>query len=133
MPRLQMQGRAERERDSAKPQGMGAAIREMTIDGVPASKVFQPQSIEELAQMVSAERGAIAPLGACTQMEFGNPLRRLDCAVDLTRLSRITEYNPADLTIHVEAGLTLEQLHHALLENNQFLPLDPWNGPTATI
>src|SRR5687768_3864711 len=105
----------------------------MTIDGFPASKVLQPQSIEELAQMVSAERGGIAPLGACTQMEFGNPLRRLDCAVDLTRLSRITEYNPADLTIHVEAGLTLEQLHHALLENNQFLPLDPWNGPTATI
>src|SRR5205814_2892253 len=25
------------------------------------------------------------------------------------------------------------QLEHALLENNQFLPLDPWNGPAATI
>jgi glycolate oxidase FAD binding subunit len=40
---------------------------------------------------------------------------------------------PADLTIHVEAGVTLETLQHALLENNQFLPLDPWNGTTATI
>src|SRR6478609_2888933 len=48
-------------------------------------------------------------------------------------LSRITEYVPADLTVHVEAGVTLEQLQHTLVENNQFLPLDPWNGPTATM
>ena len=33
----------------------------------------------------------------------------------------------------MEAGVTLEQLQHSLLENNQFLPLDPWNGPTATM
>src|SRR4029079_16825992 len=64
---------------------------------------------------------------------FGNLLQRADCAIDLRGLSRITEYIPADLTIHVEPGVTLEQLQHALLENNQFLALDPWNGPTATI
>ena len=29
--------------------------------------------------------------------------------------------------------MTLGQLEHALLENNQFLPIDPWNGPGATI
>src|SRR5207253_6941669 len=80
-----------------------------------------------------AEKGAIVPVGARTQTHFGNPLRRADCAIDLSRLNRITEYNPADLTIHVEAGVTLGQLQHALLENNQFLPLDPWNGPGATV
>jgi len=83
--------------------------------------------------MISAEKGTILPLGARTQTDFGNPLRRVDCAIDLSRLHRITEYNPADLTIHVEAGVTLGQLQHALLENNQFLPLDPWNGPEATV
>jgi glycolate oxidase FAD binding subunit len=105
----------------------------LTIDSLPVPKTLRPESIEELAEIVSTERGAITPMGAGTQMAFGNPLRRLDCAIDLTRLSRITEYNPADLTIHVESGVTLEQLEHALLENNQFLPLDPWNGPAATI
>lgn len=83
--------------------------------------------------MVAADRGAIVPLGARTQIDYGNPLRRVDYGIDLTRLSRITEYNPADLTIHMEAGVTLEQLQNALLKNNQFLPLDPWNGPSATI
>jgi glycolate oxidase FAD binding subunit len=105
----------------------------LTIDGLPVPKVLQPESIKELAEIVSTEQGALTPLGARTQIEFGNPLRRLDFAVDLTRLSHITEYNPSDLTIHVEPGVTVQQLEHALLENNQFLPLDPWNGPSATM
>ena len=33
----------------------------------------------------------------------------------------------------MEAGITLGQLEHALLENNQSLPLNPWNGLKATI
>lgn len=105
----------------------------MTVDGVTPSKVARPESLDELSKVILGDKGAIVPLGAGTQLSFGNPLRRADCAVDLTRLSRITEYVPADLTIHVEAGVTLEQLQRTLLENKQFLPLDPWNGPTATI
>jgi glycolate oxidase FAD binding subunit len=35
--------------------------------------------------------------------------------------------------VHVQAGVTLGQLQQALIANNQFLPLDPWNGPSATI
>ncbi len=105
----------------------------MTIDGISPARTVRPQSIEELAELLTAEKGAILPVGAGTQTWFGNPLRRADCAVDLTSLSRITEYVPADLTIHVEGGVTLAQLQGALLENNQFLPLDPWNGPSATV
>src|SRR5437588_1607703 len=110
-----------------------ALTHALTIDGLSPGKVLQPGSVEELAQIISAEKGSVLPLGARTQTDFGNPLRRADCAIDVSRLRRITEYNPADLTIHVEAGVTLGQLQQALLENNQFLPLDPWNGPQATI
>jgi glycolate oxidase FAD binding subunit len=105
----------------------------LTIDELSPAKAVRPGSIEELSEFLSKENGAIVPLGAGTQLFFGNPLRRADCAVDLRSMSRITEYVPADLTIHVEAGVTLEQLQRTLLENNQFLPLDPWNGPSATI
>src|SRR5712671_4220151 len=72
-------------------------------------------------------------MGSGTQMHFGNPLRAADCVVDLSRLSHITTYVPAALTIHVEAGATLGQIHSALAGNKQVLPLDPWNGPSATI
>ena len=105
----------------------------MTIDGLSPAKTVRPNSTEELAEYLSAFKGAVVPMGAGTQMFFGNPLQRADCVVDLKSLSRITEYVPADLTIHVEAGVTLAKLEHTLLENNQFLPLDPWNGPHATV
>jgi glycolate oxidase FAD binding subunit len=105
----------------------------MTIDDVSPVRTIRPDTIDELSAALAAEKGAVVPLGACTETHFGNPLRRADCAIDLTRLSRITEYNPADLTIHAEAGVTLGQLQQTLLANSQFLPLDPWNGPSATI
>ena len=105
----------------------------MTIDELSPAKALRPGSIEELSELLIGEKGAVVPAGAATQMYFGNPLRRADCLVDTKALSRITEYVPADLTIHVEAGVTLEQLQRTLLENNQFLPLDPWCGPSATI
>src|SRR6185503_906005 len=81
----------------------------------------------------AAEKGAVVPIGAGTQLEFGNPLNRADCVVSLAKLNRITTYNPAELTIHVEAGVTLGTIQAALAENNQALLLDPWNGPDATI
>jgi glycolate oxidase FAD binding subunit len=94
---------------------------------------MRPQSIDELAEILAHEKGSAVPVGSSTQQNFGNPLRPFDFAVDLTKLDRITEYVPGDLTIHVEAGARLEDLARALSENNQFLPLDPFEGPDATI
>ena len=105
----------------------------MVIDGITPGRVVSPESIEELSQVIAAEKGALVPVGAGTQLEFGNPLQRADCAVSLAKLNRITTYNPAELTIHVEAGVTLGTIQSALAENKQALPLDPWNGPHATI
>jgi len=106
---------------------------ELTIDGVAPGRIVRPESVETLADAVRSEKGSIVAVGSRTQMHFGNPLRRADCAVDLTRLCHITTYNPAELTIHVEAGITLGEVQKSLAENNQVLPLDPWNGPDATI
>ena len=105
----------------------------MTVDGIVPAKIIRPESIEHLAESVANEAGALVPIGATTQTFFGNPLRRADCILDLTALSRITAYVPSDLTVHVEAGVRLGDLQKILLDNNQFLPLDPWNGPDATI
>jgi glycolate dehydrogenase FAD-binding subunit len=105
----------------------------LTIDGLSVLRVQRPDSIEDLSESLATEEGSVVPVGAATQTYFGNPLQQADLAIDLTRLSRITEYNPADLTIHVQAGVTLAELQHALLEHNQYLPINPWNGPAATI
>jgi glycolate oxidase FAD binding subunit len=105
----------------------------VTIDGIAAGRVVFPESLEQLSDCINAEKGSIVPVGAGTQLEYGNPLKSADCAVSLTKLNRITTYNPAELTIHVEAGATLQQIQSELTANNQTLPLDPWNGGSATI
>jgi len=104
----------------------------LTIDGLSPARVLQPGSIEELSEVMTSA-GSVVAVGAGTQQHFGNPLQRFDSAINLTKLNRITEYVPADLTIHVEAGVTLQTLAKTLADNNQFVPLDPWNGPAATI
>jgi glycolate oxidase FAD binding subunit len=103
------------------------------IDGVPAGKTVQPKTVAELSQCIREEKGTLVPMGAGTQLEFGNPLRGADTVLDLRGLSRITTYNPAELTIHVEAGTPLVEIQSALSANGQALPLDPWSGPQATI
>jgi len=105
----------------------------MILDGVSPNKTVYPETIQDLADAVASEKGSIVPLGAGGHMHFGNPLKSADCVIDLSRMSRITAYNPAEITIHVEAGVTLNQLHAALAEHNQTLPLDPWSGPGSTI
>jgi glycolate oxidase FAD binding subunit len=105
----------------------------VTVDGVTPGRIVSPESIEDLSQVIAAEKGSLVPLGAGTQLEFGNPLQSADCVVSLSKLNRITTYNPAELTIHVEAGVTIGAIQAALAENKQALPLDPWNGPSATI
>jgi glycolate oxidase FAD binding subunit len=105
----------------------------VTVDGISPGRIVSPETLEELSGFIASEKGSIVPIGAGTQLEFGNPLQSADCVVSLARLNRITTYNPAELTIHVEAGVTLNQIQQALAVNNQTLPLDPWNGGSATI
>ena len=105
----------------------------MTVDGISPGRMVSPETLDELSELIASQKGSIVPVGAGTQLEFGNPLQSADCVVSLARLNRITTYNPAELTIHVEAGATLDQIQKALAANNQTLPLDPWNGGSATI
>lgn len=105
----------------------------MTVDGISPGRIASPETLDELSDVIASHKGSLVPVGSGTQLEFGNPLQSADCVVSLARLNRITTYNPAELTIHVEAGVTLDQIQQALAANNQTLPLDPWNGGTATI
>ncbi len=54
-------------------------------------------------------------------------------AVDLRTLDRVTEYTPEDMTVTVEAGLTLADLQARLAQGGQWLPIDPPNPKHLTI
>jgi glycolate oxidase FAD binding subunit len=53
--------------------------------------------------------------------------------LSLARLDRILAHEPADLTLSVECGMTLDVLDAVLRPHRQFLPLDPARPHASTI
>lgn len=93
--------------------------------------VASPGSVEELAACVAVchtARVAVLPWGGGTKQGWGRPLTAERFVVLRTaRLDRVLIYEPDDLTISVEAGMTLQALTDELARNGQMLPLDaPW-------
>ena len=96
------------------------------VDGKKPGAAVRPSSREEIAEIVkfaAAENLAVIPTGARTKLGMGLPPRRYDVALDMTRLDRVIAYDPADLTLSVEAGHSLSKLLGVLGDHRQFLPL----------
>jgi glycolate oxidase FAD binding subunit len=106
------------------------------IDGIASTSGATPASREELAEVLHAADGrgqAVAPVGGGTQLDLGMPPARLDLVIETTRLNKVVEYEPADLTVTVEAGITFAELQTLLGAQGQFLALDPPAAPGATL
>jgi glycolate oxidase FAD binding subunit len=104
-----------------------------------------PAAIAEALALCSAEGWPVVPLGALT-WPVGLPTAasgatgsaaaassRPPVLLSTVRLDRITEHEPADLVIGVQAGLPLRRLDQALRASRQWLPLDPPAAIDATI
>ena len=106
------------------------------FDGVVPHAVARPSSREEviaLMRLASRDGLAVVPSGGRTAIGRGNPPERLDVLLSTCRLDRILEYEPADLTATVQAGVTLEQLNRRLGEEGQMVPWDSPNAHRATL
>ncbi|MGH7907126.1 MAG: FAD-binding oxidoreductase, partial [Candidatus Binataceae bacterium] len=73
-----------------------------------------------------------APLGAARTLAH---LRASPVAlgVSLRRMARIIAYEPEDMTVVAEAGLTLGALNDHMAARRQHLPLDPPDPPSITL
>jgi glycolate oxidase FAD binding subunit len=114
----------------------GVTSATLEIDGVAAASRVAPASREELAEALRAADAngeAVAAVGGGTQLGLGMPPARLDLVIETTRLDKIVEYEPADLTVTVDAGLRFAELQALLGEQGQFLALDPDAAPGATL
>ncbi|MBI4498784.1 MAG: FAD-binding oxidoreductase [Chloroflexi bacterium] len=114
----------------------GEAAADFAVDGCRPALAAFPGTPEEVAAVLAlAEREglAVVPWGGGTGQGLGNPPERYDLALSLARLDRVLDYQPADLTVTVEAGIPLGRLQERLAEHGQFLPLDPPHGDRATV
>lgn len=105
-------------------------------DGVQAVGLHRPTTLDELAEVVRERGGAgtaMFPRGGATALDYGNPPTRPGVALELGGLNRVIDYPAADMTITVEAGLSIAELGRALAAEGQFLPLDVSRPEEATI
>lgn len=106
------------------------------VEGVRPRWLVRPGSVQEVAGLMSvasAEGLAVAPRGSGSALDLGAPPARLDLVLDLSRLTGVLEYVPADMVLTAQAGVTLAQLARELGKHGQMLALDPYGGAARTV
>ncbi len=96
----------------------------------------KPSNADEVAEVISwAHRTGVAvyPFGGRTSTQLGNAPARPGIALDLTGLNRLVDFQPADLTVSVEAGATIAQLDEALAQDGKHVPIAAPIADRATI
>ena len=106
------------------------------IDGVDPQAIVLPASIHEIQEVLdyAADSGlSVIPAGSGTKLGVGIPPERVDLILSTSRLDQVLEYEPADLTVTVEAGMQLATLQAKLAEHGQYFSLDPPYADRCTI
>ena len=113
-------------------------LGEYAVDGLAPRAVVSPGSREEIAKLLvraNAEKLAVVPRGNGTKMGAGGIPGRLDVVLSLLRINRIVEHDILNLSLSVEAGVTLADVQKKLAGTGKgsFLPLDPPHTERATV
>jgi glycolate oxidase FAD binding subunit len=103
------------------------ALDQLLIDGFGPLPIEQPVSVAELGNLVrraAANGHAVFPLGGRTMVDLGLPPSKPGIAVDLRALNQVIDYPARDMTITVQAGITIAELQNILAKEQQRLPVD---------
>jgi glycolate oxidase FAD binding subunit len=111
--------------------------REGTLgDGRNALATLRPAHVADVCQAVREQvalGNAIYPQGGRTALDYGGVPRRSGVAIDTTGISRTIDYPFADMTITVEAGMTLSTLRTILARERQRVLVDAPDADLATL
>jgi glycolate oxidase FAD binding subunit len=107
-----------------------------SMDELGTVPVVRPTSIADLKDLVrrtAAAGEAVYPVGGGTMLDWGLPPNKPGTAIDLRGLNRVIDYPARDMTITVEAGITIDALRQVLRAEGQQLPVDVPLPERATI
>src|SRR5438034_10321188 len=102
---------------------------------LPIKDVLAPETQDELAVAMRAafETGTpLYPIGGGTSLQFGLPAKSSGRGLSLEKLNRIVDYPARDMTVTVEAGVTMKTLADLLAKARQRLPIDVQQADRAT-
>ena len=93
--------------------------------GQVPGETLTPKTAAEAQDAVRRGLGkAIIPWGGGTRQETGHTPARYDIALSTAGLDMIVDYQPTDLTVTAQAGVTVAALQAVLAGHGQWLPLE---------
>jgi glycolate oxidase FAD binding subunit len=106
------------------------------VDGVVPKAVVLPGTVEEVSAVLAAcsqAGAAVVPWGGGSSIGLGGIPQKVDVVLCLSRLNRVLDYEPGDMTSTVQAGMVLSEYQARLKSQGQFLALDSPEETRATI
>ncbi len=95
-----------------------------------------PADATELRDALASAQASKQPIelfGANSKRLMAGPIAPAVVRIGTTRMRRILQYEPRDLTVSVEAGIRLTDLNDELARNGQMIPLDGPYSDEATV
>jgi len=105
------------------------------IETGAAHAIFEPENAEQIADLIRlCEEHAItlAPVGAGRTLATMRA-EPVAIGVSMARMAALVAYEPDDMTVVAEAGMTMGALQDLLAARRQHLPLDPPQPATVTL
>jgi glycolate oxidase FAD binding subunit len=87
----------------------------------------------DLVREASAVGQGLYPIGGATQLALGLPPTKSGFAVSTLGLNRVLDYPARDMTVTVQAGVTVAELQATLAREGQRLPVDVPNAGRSTL
>jgi glycolate oxidase FAD binding subunit len=84
-----------------------------------------PEQLTALLREAACAHRTIRLGGNFSKDRLGEPPALADVAISTSSINRLLQYEPRDLTVSVEAGMSFYELVGILSAQNQMLPLDP--------
>jgi glycolate oxidase FAD binding subunit len=105
-------------------------------NSLPLTSVVEPATQEQVVDHLRTcyeSAKATYPIGGGTSLDYGQPGRVPGIGLQMTGLNRIVDYPARDMTITVEAGITMASLSAELARQGQRLPIDATDAERATL
>ncbi len=112
------------------------AVSNYRIEGQQPLALVSPGSQEELASVLktaSDSHFTVLAQGSRRHFYLGASPQPIGILLSTTRLNRVIEHDEENLTITVEAGVTLAEVQKLVAQRGQMLPLDPPGTDQATL
>lgn len=106
------------------------------VNSLPLTETITPAdeaAVVAVVRNAAAKRTPVYPIGGATELHCGARPTQPGIGLQTCRLNSVLDYPADDMTITVEAGLTIAELQRQLAAQRQWLPVDVPRPDRATV